>query len=94
MGSEEERLHELLRQVNEAVLAAERIREESEVVAHITAQLREDGLTSRCAWCGRYRAAERWVRLEHPPRLFAQSKLSHGICPDCVTNLRMRGKSV
>ena len=72
----------------------ERSPDESEVIAHISAQLREVGLTARCAWCGRYRAGERWYRLSEAPRFIEQGELSHGICPDCVAELRAKGMSV
>jgi hypothetical protein len=67
--------------------------EDSEVLAHIADQVRESGVTTRCAWCGRYRVGHRWFRLEHSPR-FIEGALSHGICPDCIASLREQGLSV
>jgi hypothetical protein len=68
--------------------------DESEVIAHIFEHLRQSGLTSRCAWCGRYRAGERWFRLDRPPSFIEMGELSHGICPDCIAELQGQGRSV
>lgn len=67
--------------------------DDPEVLAHISAQLRRHGVTARCAWCGRYRAGDGWFRLEKPPAFIEQGELSHGICPECVAELRARGLS-
>jgi hypothetical protein len=68
--------------------------DESEVIAHLFEQLRQSGLTARCAWCGRYRAGDRWFRLDRPPSFIEEGGLSHGICPDCIAELRNEGMSV
>jgi hypothetical protein len=68
--------------------------DESEVVAHILEQARRDGVTARCAWCGRFRAGERWHRLDRQPSVLEKRQLSHGICPDCITELRRQGMSI
>jgi hypothetical protein len=87
-------LHEaLLERAEKAVEAAEEIVADSEVLGHLWSDLRETGVTSRCAWCGRYRAGERWVVVERAPTPLAMST-SHSICEDCVTALRRTGMSV
>lgn len=68
--------------------------EDSEVLAHIAEQLREYGVTTRCAWCGRYRVDDRWVKLGQAPPFIRKADLSHGICPECTAALRDQGLSV
>jgi len=68
--------------------------EHSDVLAHIAEQLREHGVTTRCAWCGRYRADDHWVKLEQAPTFVHKADLSHGICPECTAALRDQGLSV
>ena len=83
----------LLRRAQEAVDAAARIRAHSEVLVVASAVLRESGMASRCAWCGRFRFAERWVVVALP--VFAERvEVTHGICEDCVGALRAAGMSV
>ncbi len=94
VGSEEEkRLHQaLLNRAHEAVEAAAHTVAESEVLAHVSEDLRVSGMTSRCAWCGRYRIGDRWLALERSP-LIESSRSSHGICEDCTDSLREAGLS-
>jgi hypothetical protein len=68
--------------------------DESEVIAHFMEQLREQGLTSRCAWCGRYQVGDRWLPATRIPAFALRARVSDGICPDCVDTLRDSGKSV
>jgi hypothetical protein len=46
-------------------------------------------LTTRCAWCDRYLLDGQWVQLEAPP----SGQVTHGICPDCLAELRASGQS-
>jgi hypothetical protein len=80
---------DLLARTEEAVEAAARIREESEKLA----APKESGLTTRCAWCGRYRMRNAWVVLAHVPPEVQGEATTHGICPDCVAVLRHSGMS-
>jgi hypothetical protein len=92
---EEERLTDaLLRRASRAVEAAKEIVEESEVLVEVSAALREQGLTTRCAWCSRYRIGDRWVVVVRQERLFEAAATSHGICPACVAVLQDTGLSV
>jgi hypothetical protein len=50
-------------------------------------------MTTRCAWCGRYRVGGAWVLVEEPPA-FVSSEVTHGICEDCFAVLRAAGMSV
>jgi hypothetical protein len=50
-------------------------------------------LTTRCAWCGRYRIDDRWLVVERVP-VFAERRASHGICDDCIAALKGAGLSV
>jgi len=38
-----------------------------------------------CAWCGKKKEGEEWIKLEPEARakIEKESKVSHGICPDC-----------
>jgi hypothetical protein len=93
--SERERLADaLLRRASEAVDAAGAIVAESEVLVEVSGRLRGGMLTTRCAWCGRYRVAGRWVVVVRQERLFESTRTSHGICPDCTKALRDSGMSV
>ena len=90
---EEESLRDaLLERAQKAVDAAAETVAESEVIAHISAELRDAGLTSRCAWCGRFRVGDRWVTASASP-LIGLSRSTHTICEDCVVSLRDAGLS-
>jgi hypothetical protein len=91
---DEERLQDaLLRRVSIAIEAAERTVADSEVLVEVSTRLREEGMATRCAWCGRYRIGDRWLVV--PERaLFDSLGTIHGICPDCVDTLQRAGMSV
>ena len=92
-SEEEERLHEaLLDRAKAAVDAAAETVAHSEVVMAVSPEARGTVLTSRCAWCGRYRIAERWVVIEG--HVSGEIGTTHGICEDCVKSLRETGLSV
>ncbi len=84
----------LFARIEDAVAAADRIRGESEVLLDISAALREGRLTSRCAWCGRYRVAEKWHVVAEMPELVMYAGTTHTICDACVDALQERGLSV
>lgn len=95
MGDGEDEIEAaLLRRAEEAVEEAERIRAGSEVVVGISAALRQSGMTTRCAWCGRYRAGEHWVLMEQLPSFAESAGVTHGICEACIDVLRASGMSV
>ena len=96
MESDEERLlHEaLVERAREALESASETVEQSEVLAHLSEALVDDELLRRCAWCGRYHIGERWLTVAGPASPLRWGRLTHGICPDCVDNLRRSGKSV
>jgi hypothetical protein len=59
----------------------------SGVFARIWALYEEGGILVACAWCGRIRLDEHWLR---PPRsvvaaVDAPNMFSHSICEDCTT---------
>jgi len=91
---EEEGLRDaLLKRAQHAVDAAAETVAESEVIAHLSAELRGAGMTSRCAWCGRYRIGDRWVAAT-ASSIIEHSRSTHTICDDCMAGLRDAGLSV
>lgn len=88
-------LHDaLIGRARKAIDEAHETVEDSDVLAHLTASGVDAGLVSRCAWCGRYRVGERWVDAGRGSALPQWSRATHGICPDCLDDLRRSGKSV
>ena len=51
-----------------------------------------DSLITRCAWCDRYEVGGRWLTKEDVAEFLRDdgSTVTHGICPDCVTDLKRR----
>ena len=91
---EKEHLHEaLLARAQEAVDAAAEVVAHAEAITTVSSDLREGALTSRCAWCRRYRVSDGgWVALRASVMIdFAET--THGICDDCIRSLRDRGLS-
>jgi hypothetical protein len=84
----------LLRRAERAMEAAEDIRARSEVIVAVSAALRASDLTPRCAWCSRYCVDGHWVLVEPPPEFGELTGITHGICEECVTELRASGMSV
>jgi hypothetical protein len=81
----------LRRRSVEAVGAEDR--ELPDALLERAAERREDAMSARCAWCGRYRVGERWLPAGELPEGVVAASVSHGICPDCVAALRDAGKS-
>ena len=51
-------------------------------------------LICRCAWCERVQLDQGWCTPpELPPLRALAERVSHGICPDCIAELRRSGKS-
>ena len=50
-------------------------------------------MKTRCAWCSRFRLDTEWVIVEEPPGFVGFGDVSHGICDDCVAELRSAGLS-
>jgi hypothetical protein len=89
----ERRLHEdLLERARRAIVAARRLVGEADT-ADVMAHLQRGHLGARCAWCGRYRVGDRWVRVARELDE-SSARVTHGICPDCVAALRDAGRSV
>lgn len=85
---------ELLARAEAAVAAAEQLVARSEVVVGLSTALRDAGMTTRCAWCGRYRLGDRWAVVRDLPAFGDMASATHGICEDCITSLRSAGMSV
>jgi hypothetical protein len=82
-----------LRRAQAAIDAAEQVRARSEIVVGASAALRERRMTSRCAWCSRYSLGGRWVLVIDAPTFVESANVTHGICEDCVRELRTAGLS-
>ncbi len=81
----------LLRRVEEAVEHAQEVVEGSAV---LPGSAEHRALSARCAWCGRYRVDDKWV-VAPPGSVSLKARDStHGICDDCIADLRARGLSV
>jgi hypothetical protein len=86
----------LAARVDAAISAASRTTRRSALTRIASRHRREDGLTTRCAWCGRYAVDGTFRDADELPRFVAftpPSRLTHGICPECVVDLRREGKS-
>lgn len=82
-----------LRRAQAAIDAAERIRARSEVIVGLSSAVRQAGMTTRCAWCSRYRISGRWLLPTDAPHFVDFAAVSHGICEDCIAELRAAGLS-
>ena len=60
----------------------------------VSATPSDSGMATRCAWCGRYYLGERWVAVGSAPSFGDHAGVTHGICDDCVAELRAVGMSV
>jgi hypothetical protein len=59
-------------------------------------KLRDGSLATRCAWCGRISVATRFLAPAETPAFLLSSHgpaMTHGICPECVAELRKAGQS-
>jgi hypothetical protein len=86
----------LAERVDAAISAADRTTRRSALIRTASRRRREDGFTTRCAWCGRYAVGGTFREADELPRFVAftpTSRLTHGICPECVADLRREGKS-
>ena len=83
----------ILQRAQDAIDAAARVLDDSEVMVASSALLRAEGMPTRCAWCGRYNVAGRWVIVEEMPEFIAFAAATHGICDECLEALRATGMS-
>jgi hypothetical protein len=42
---------------------------------------------TRCAWCGRFRFAERWIEIRLSDAFAVKERDTHTICPECFAGL-------
>jgi hypothetical protein len=84
---------ELAARVEAARHAAEERSEESRLLVTLVQRLREvargQELLIRCAWCGRVKAGDDWFDVTAHGHLTPGTvdRCSHGICPDCFSEL-------
>lgn len=92
-SAEEQHLHVALRErARNARHAAKETVAHSKDLAWLLSVCRQDTLTSRCAWCRRYRVGEHWLDAGRTPPVRA-SPTTHTICDDCAQALRDGGVS-
>ena len=91
-GSEEQQRHAELRQrAREAVQAARTTVAHSQDLAWLFGEGTKLTLTTRCAWCRRYRVRGHW--LDSGRTLIPAGRTTHGICDECAEGLREVGLS-
>jgi hypothetical protein len=91
--SEDGRLEEdLLDRAQHAIDAAADIVAHSAVLTALSRHVRDGSLMARCAWCGRYRVGEDWVKLDGADAI-ERAEITHGICDECTAALRRSGLS-
>jgi hypothetical protein len=86
----------LARRIEDAVATSVEAMRRSRLTRAASMQRRAGGLTTRCAWCGRFAVGNRFVDRDDVPRfveLTPPERITHGICPECVDELRRTGKS-
>jgi hypothetical protein len=88
---------DLERRIERALADARRAVDRSHVLRAARDMLADhEVLITRCAWCRRYALGGCWLRREETPRFLPPDvarSVTHGICPDCVDDLRARGLS-
>jgi hypothetical protein len=89
---------ELTHRIERALADARRAVERSQVLRAARQLLQnEHVLITRCAWCHRFALGGTWLEREETPRFLPPElarSVTHGICPNCVDDLRERGLSV
>lgn len=87
---------ELELRLDAATAAAKRNVRRSVTLLAASRKLRDGSFTTRCAWCGRVSVGMRFLEPDETPAFLVSSRgpaMTHGICPDCVAELRKTGQS-
>ena len=87
---------ELELRLDAATAAARRTVRRSATLLAASRKLRDGSYTTRCAWCGRVSVTTRFLEPEETPAFLVSSHgpaMTHGICPECVAELRKTGQS-
>jgi hypothetical protein len=86
----------LQRRIERAVAAAVESVRRSILLRAATRNRRDGGMTTRCAWCGRFAVDGTFVDADDAPQFvrLSQARTTHGICPKCIDELRRTGRSV
>jgi hypothetical protein len=82
------------RRVRTAIANARATRRRSELLRVETRLRREDALMTRCAWCGRWAIDGKYVDAADDAPVFSvpsPDRITHGICPPCLGELRADG---
>src|SRR5436190_17827136 len=85
--------HDLFQHVRSVLARSERLARRSVIVTNASRHARSaETLLANCAWCGRLRLGEEWVRGEEVPRFLRLDglgrRLTHGICPECFQGVQ------
>jgi hypothetical protein len=94
VGADEEYLHAALLERARAVVDQARATvAHSKELAWLLGAWTEQPLTSRCAWCRRYRVGDHWRDAGRTPPIPA-NRTTLSICDDCTEALRGSGLSL
>jgi hypothetical protein len=87
---------ELEERLNAVTAAVRRTLSRSATLLAASQKQRDGSFATRCAWCGRVAVATQFLEPEETPSFLLGSHgpaMTHGICPECVAELRRTGQS-
>jgi hypothetical protein len=84
---------DLAERVEAALARAAAAQRRSALLAAASEHRREGRMTTICAWCGAFAIGAEFVTPGEEPRFAWRSKVTHGICPECVEELRESGQT-
>jgi hypothetical protein len=86
----------VLRSAGETRARAAQLARRSAVLLALCALSRDSrAMLTRCAWCDRIQLGSVWMQRDDAPTLphGIAERTTHGICPDCVVEMRRSGQS-
>jgi hypothetical protein len=83
----------LVDRVEAAIAAANVVSQRSRLLCLASRQRREGGMTTVCAWCGRFAIDAEFFAPGDEPKFARYSRVTHGICPMCLAELQQTGLS-
>jgi hypothetical protein len=79
--------------VDAALARAAQTHRRSLLVRAASAQRRDGGFTTVCAWCGAFAIGAEFFAPGEEPAFARRGKVTHGICPACLDELRRSGQT-